>query len=159
MFLFSGAEPGTTTRGTSTVTVRPTVRSTAVETKHTASPWPAASPEFTTAEMVTMSQHGKSGDRPGPWFIAQASRQALQRPRGSWGRDRVGLGFAPALLTWPVHPRSLCFLIYKMGLITAPAHLLVAGGLRGPRRVECWSAWRRLIPESSRAEAGEPEML
>ncbi|XP_034513689.1 low-density lipoprotein receptor isoform X1 [Ailuropoda melanoleuca] len=67
-----GAEPGTTTRGTSTVTVRPTVRSTAVEPKHTASPWSVASPEFTTAETVTMSQHAL-GDA--------ASRGDEEKPR------------------------------------------------------------------------------
>ncbi|XP_041618246.1 low-density lipoprotein receptor [Vulpes lagopus] len=65
-----GTEPGATTQGTATVTVkstvhstagRPTVPSTTVGPKHAASPWSVASPEFTTAEMVTMS-HQALGD-------------------------------------------------------------------------------------------------
>lgn len=63
-----GTEPGATTQGTITVksTVhstagRPTVPSTTMGPKHTASPWSVASPEFTTAEMVTMS-HQALGD-------------------------------------------------------------------------------------------------
>uniref|UniRef100_A0A8C7EJG3 Low density lipoprotein receptor n=1 Tax=Neovison vison TaxID=452646 RepID=A0A8C7EJG3_NEOVI len=67
-----GPEPGATTQGTSTITVRPTVRSTTVEPKHTASPQSVASPEFTTAEMVTMS-HYALGDA--------ASRGDEKRPR------------------------------------------------------------------------------
>lgn len=68
-----GTDPPATTLGTSTVPVRPTmVRSTAVEPKHTASPWSVASPEFTTAETVTMSHHAL-GDA--------ASRGDEERPR------------------------------------------------------------------------------
>ncbi|XP_073743868.1 low-density lipoprotein receptor isoform X2 [Callorhinus ursinus] len=68
-----GTDPPATTLGTSTVPVRPTtVRSPAVEPKHTASPWSVASPEFTTAETVTMSHHAL-GDA--------ASRGDEERPR------------------------------------------------------------------------------
>uniref|UniRef100_A0A8C0PB62 EGF-like domain-containing protein n=1 Tax=Canis lupus familiaris TaxID=9615 RepID=A0A8C0PB62_CANLF len=69
-----GVTASSTTQGTITVksTVhstagRPTVPSTTMGPKHTASPWSVASPEFTTAEMVTMSHQGKGRDYPGPW--------------------------------------------------------------------------------------------